>query len=79
MEDEVDEDGGRQADDGHAQHDVVEPEPARRWLCALACFHLSKKKHLYHTFTIFLMTFCWIQLILTNHSASNSFESYLLY
>ena len=44
MEDEVDEDGGRQADDGQAQHDVVEPEPARRWLCALACFHLGKKK-----------------------------------
>ena len=50
MEDEVDEDGGRQADDGHAQHDVVEPEPARRWLCALACFHLGKK----NTFIIHL-------------------------
>ena len=42
MEEEVDEDGGSEADDGHAQHNVVEPEPCW-WSRALACFHLDRK------------------------------------
>ena len=40
MEEEVDEDGGSQADDGQAQHDPVEPKPCG-WLCAHACLHLG--------------------------------------